>query len=150
MGFNNDDFTEDPNFEPIDEQFSIEGSSNGSGNRIPMSVESNDANLPSTPGNTSINAVEYEWLIEKLTNIVWKMPTQDDPPTIEYIVPYSGMKDIYAGILAQANLIDYFDLFLTHIISRIIADQTNPNATHYSLFNDTPVVDSALVPSNGW
>ncbi|CAG4936754.1 unnamed protein product [Parnassius apollo] len=53
------------------------------------------------------------------------MPTADDPEPIPYTVPFSGMKDIYTGILATANPIEYFELFLTRDIVEVIVEQTN-------------------------
>lgn len=54
------------------------------------------------------------------------MLTEADPEPIEYTVPSSWMNDtrIYTGILATADPIDYFDLFLIRDILEQIVEQT--------------------------
>jgi hypothetical protein len=47
------------------------------------------------------------------------------------------MKDIYQGILANGQPLDYYELFLTHDIIELIVDQTNLYACQYLLRNDT-------------
>ncbi|XP_045454543.1 piggyBac transposable element-derived protein 4-like [Melitaea cinxia] len=93
-------------------------------------------NLPSTSGATSTEISESEWVKQKIENLEWVMPTADDPEQIPYTVPFSGMKDIYTGILANANPIDYFDLFLTRDIVEHIVEQTNLFATQNLLDNN--------------
>lgn len=95
-----------------------------------------DANVPST-STTSSEMTEREWVNQKLANLEWQMPTHDDPEVIEYTVPSSGMKDIYSGILANANPLDYFELFLTRDILEHITDQTNLYAVQQMLTSDT-------------
>ncbi|CAG5013701.1 unnamed protein product [Parnassius apollo] len=94
------------------------------------------ATLPSTYGTTSEEIPESEWVKQKIENIEWDMPTADDPEPIPYTVPFSGMKDIYTGILATANPIEYFELFLTRDIVELIVEQTNLFATQNLLSND--------------
>lgn len=98
------------------------------------------ANIPSTSGATSSDISETEWVKQRVENIQWEMPTYADPEPIEYTVPFSGMKDIYSGIFANANPVDYFDLFLTRDILEIIVDQTNLYATQ------TLLADSNVAP----
>lgn len=69
--------------------------------------------MSSTSGTIDAQISEQEWLEEKLSNIQWEMPSHDDPPAIDYTVTSSFMKDIYVGLLAYANPIDYCDSFLT-------------------------------------
>lgn len=96
-----------------------------------------EADVPSTSGTTSSEMTEREWVNQKLTNLEWQMPTHDDPEAIAYTVPYSGMKDVYSGILANANPLDYFELFLTRDILELITDQTNLYAAQHVLTMDT-------------
>ncbi|CAF4889042.1 unnamed protein product [Pieris macdunnoughi] len=79
----------------------------------PVDLELQPPNVPSTSGTTDDQISEQEWMEVKLSNMQWEMPSHDDPPAIDYTVPSSGMKDIYVGLLANANPIDYYDLFLT-------------------------------------
>ncbi|KAJ0172082.1 hypothetical protein K1T71_012055 [Dendrolimus kikuchii] len=95
-------------------------------------------NAPSTSGTTSSEISELEWLKQKLNSFEWEMPTQDGPPHIEYTIPSSDMKDIYSGILVQADPIDYFDVFMTHDIVEHIVNQTNLYASQYLLTSDVP------------
>lgn len=128
MDYSDDDSVQDPDF-VIDDEGSDDTSSEDE------SAEES-WNLPSTSGSTPTNT-ESDWLKQKLNNIEWEMATEEDPEPIEYTVPFSGMKYIYSGILAQAKPIDYFDLFLTHDILEHIVQQTNLYATQELLVNDT-------------
>lgn len=103
-------------------------------------------NLPSTSGTTSRDISESEWVKQKIENIEWELPTADDPEPIPYTVPYSGMLDIYSGILATADPIDYFDLFLTRDIVEHIVDQTNLYAAQ-NLLSDNDVGPQARAHS---
>ncbi|CAG5037843.1 unnamed protein product [Parnassius apollo] len=60
------------------------------------------------------------------------MPSHEDPESIENTVPFSGMKDIFSGILAHAKPLDYFELFLTRDILEEVVDQTNLYAAQQS------------------
>lgn len=102
----------------------------------PVDLELQPPNVPSTSGNTDAQISEQEWMEEKQSNIKWEMPSHDDPLAIDYTVPCSGMKDIYVG-LANANPIDYYDLFLTPNILEYITEQTNLYATQCILPSDS-------------
>lgn len=94
------------------------------------------ANFPSTSGSTSDDFLESEWLKQQLDSMEWDIPNLEGPPPIEYTVAFKGMKDIYSGILAQGDPVDYFDLFMTHDIITHIVDQTNLYASQQVLTND--------------
>lgn len=103
----------------------------------PANSEQHQPNLPSTSGTTVSQISEQDWLKDKLKNIQWDMPSHDDPPATEYTAPCSGMKDIYVGILANADPIDYFELFLTPNIVKHITDQINLYATQHLMSSDS-------------
>lgn len=103
----------------------------------PVDLELQPPNVPSTSGNTDAQISKQEWMEEKVSNIKWEMPSHDDPLAIDYTVPCSGMKDIYVGLLANANPIDYYDLFLTPNILEYITEQTNLYATQCILPSDS-------------
>lgn len=88
------------------------------------------------PGKPGYTDSEVDWVKRKIENISWHMPTHDDPPAIEVTVPWSGMKEIYAGILANAEPIEYFELFLSPDIITKIVEETNLYATQYLLATD--------------
>lgn len=150
--YSSDDSIQDPNFSPnsdYEKDLSSESDSDVEIVRRPIQAGQTANKVgfpqlvlpgftaPSTSGSTSSNA-ESQWLKQKLGNIEWEMPSHEDPPPIEYTAePFTGMKDIYTGILAQANPIDFFDLFLTNDIIVLMVEQTNLFATQYLLTEDT-------------
>lgn len=91
---------------------------------------SNDEHTrPSTSRATS-TASENEEVTRKVTNIVWQNCRPADPPNFDFTPEFTtGLKSIYQGILADADPLDYFELFLTDDILTIIVDQTNLYAT---------------------
>ncbi|CAG5058030.1 unnamed protein product [Parnassius apollo] len=97
---------------------------------------SSEANIASSSGTTSLEITEMTWLKRKLENTKWEMPSHEDPESIEYTVPFSGMKDIFSGILAHAKPLDYFEPFLTRNILEEVVDQTNLYAAQHLLTTD--------------
>lgn len=134
-----DDSVGDPDFDPVSETSSESDSDTGI--LQPPAPVTNvqklrpDPITPSTAGTTSPQSVESQWVNARVTNIKWKMATHNNPPVTKFDALW-GMKDLYTGLLAKADPIDFYDLFLSHDVLQLIVDQTNLYATQNLLTVD--------------
>lgn len=121
---------EDPNYEP-DSDTESENSLPGPSNRrhfTPVSVVSpSPSPLPVVMPSSEQSVLDPD--ATDYSNIVWGDPVGNQQSFL--FTGIEGMKDIYAGMLALADPIDYYEFFLDNEIINLMVEETNLYATQY-------------------